>query len=111
MDDEDDSPIRDRQFPRGGHDFEAFYDCQSWLSGHGCSIGSLQRSAAVGVIFEPGHDIAKHRNLSGSDRLDMHGWITFPGGVGPRDGDVAFIITRLGHQFLEARLLTTKVPE
>ena len=97
--DDDDTAIRDRIFRRGACDFEAFYDCQSWLSGHGCSIGSMQRAAPIGVIFETGHYIAKNRNL-GADEKHMHGWITFPGGVGPRSGDVRFTVTKIGHAFL-----------
>lgn len=97
--------LQDRIFPRAG-EFEAYRDCERWLYELGCSIGSMQRSAPIGVIFEPGHYISKNRNL-GPDAKDMHGWITFPGGGSPRNGDVRFTITKLGHEFLAAAAIDT----
>ena len=95
--------LQNRLFPRAGR-FEAYRTCEQWLHQLGCSIGIMQGAAPIGVIFEPGHYISKNRNLGEAEK-DMHGWITFPGGAGPRSGDVRFTITKLGQEFLAGRLL------
>ena len=77
--------------------FKAWYACEDWLRDLGCSIGRTQRHAPIGVIFEPEHIIMKWRNLSETDRSEMHGLVTGDRRTGP----VTFTITKAGAEFLK----------
>tara|TARA_R100000951_G_C2653160_1_gene185164 strand:- start:11228 stop:11521 length:294 start_codon:yes stop_codon:yes gene_type:complete len=73
-----------KEFKNDGEDFSGIGGARDFLKEKGFSIGSMQRDAPMGVSKEYEY-IAKWRNLSSDDRLQLDGTITFTDG-GPRNG-------------------------
>ncbi len=61
-------------FNRTG-DFEAWYECQQWLTERGYSFGSTCVMSPVGVL-KGDYSIAKWRNLSTQERAALDGTVT-----------------------------------
>jgi hypothetical protein len=53
-------------------DFKAVYAAEAWLRERGFSVGSMCRGSPRGILFGD-ITIAKWRNLSRQDVLDLHG--------------------------------------
>lgn len=70
-----------RTFTETG-DFAAFYAAERMAADLGLSIGSMERDQPIGLMHGD-YSIAKWRNLSKSERQELHGVITGPKRMGP----------------------------
>ncbi len=62
------------EFNKAG-DFAAFRDAEKWCTDRGVSVGSMERDSPIGLMVGD-VSISKWRNLSESERLELHGTIT-----------------------------------
>jgi hypothetical protein len=66
----------------GANDFAAYYAAAAYLTKRGFSVGRMQGSDPIGVMY--GHyDIQKWRNLSRAECAALHGTITGNKRLGP----------------------------
>ena len=70
-----------------GADFKACREAETFLAARGFSVGSMQRGDPRGILYGD-FDIQKWRNLSGNERMFLHGQMTGP----MRDGPVTIEI-------------------
>lgn len=72
----------EKTFTGRGVDFEAYYAAKDWLQQRGFSCGSGQRGEPSGILLGD-IMIAKWKNLSLKERLDLHGKLTGDHRCGP----------------------------
>lgn len=70
-------------FESTGEEFSALIAARAEIERRGWSVGRNQRSDPRGVIFEPGRDIAKWRNLSLDERAACDACLVGSGRSGP----------------------------